>query len=175
MRGDLILELRVALRRHGLLGIVAFVAGVVGIAGVYLPWYEVVARMSGLGGTASAPVAVLAGWEAQPWIWLVATVAAVAAYVGARTAFDRAHAHSRELLAVCAIVIAIVTATSYLLPPPPARFAHDADLQRFQVAEHELPDDVTLSYAVRPAAGVSVSLGASVVLLAVALGLGQRR
>lgn len=175
MRGDLLLELRVALRRRGLLGVAAIVGGLVGMVGVYLPWYEVVARMTGLGGQASAPVAELAGWEAQPWIWLVAAAAGLATYVGARTAVDRPYHRSRELLAAAAIVIAVVTAASAFAPPSPQRFARDTDLQRFQAAEHELPDGITLSYAVRPASGVFVALGSSVVLLGVALALAGRR
>lgn len=174
MRGDLALELRLALRARAAVGVAATVAGALGVAAVYLSWYEVSAEVSMLGGSRTTTVAALDGWQAQPWIWLVAAAAGGAVLVGLALAADRPPPRSRELLVVAAIAVTVVTVASFLLPPPQARFGADARVEEFTSAVRVLPDDVALRLTVHPAGGMWVALTAAVLLLVAGLAARER-
>lgn len=171
MRGDLALQLRVALRSRGVLGLVTLVAAVATIAAVYLPWYEVQVRVEALGHSEAGAVTSIPGWQAQPWIWPVAGLAVGAAVLAVALAVDRPPSWTREGLLAVAVGIALVAGASAIARPPDQRFLADERLRRLQAATVELPEDVQVDLGVMPAAGIWVSLAASALLLASAFSL----
>lgn len=171
MRGDLALQLRVALRTRGVLGILTVIAAAATFAAVYLPWYEVQVRVEALGYAESGAVTAIPGWQAQPWIWSVAGLAAGAAVLGVALAIDRPPSWTREGLLVVAVGIALVAGASAVLRPPDSRFLADERLRRLQAATAELPEDVQVDLGVMPAPGLWVSLASSALLLVSAFSL----
>lgn len=168
MRGDLGLQLRLALRSRGVLGIVAVVASGATVAAIYLPWYEVVVRIQAMGYADAGAVTAVPGWHGQPWIWLVAAFAGIGGVLGVLMAVDRPPSWTREGLLAVAIGIALVTGASALVRPPDERFLADERLRRLQAATAELPDDVEVELSVRPALGTWVSLASAALLLTTA-------
>lgn len=165
MRGDLTLQLRVALRSRGVLGLVTLVGAGATVAAVYLPWYQVQVRVEALGHVEAGAVTAVPGWQAQPWIWSVAALAVVAGILGVALAVDRPPAWTREGLLAVAVGIALVAGASALVRPPDERFLADERLRRLQTATAELPADVHVELGVMPASGLWVSLAASALLL----------
>lgn len=166
MRGDLALQLRVALRSRGVLGIVTIVGALATVAAVYLPWYEVQVRVEALDHAQAGAVTAVPGWQAQPWIWPVAGLAVVAAILGVSLAIDRPPSWTREGLLAVAVGVALVAGTSAIVRPPDERFLADERLRRLHAATAELPEDVRVDIGVRPASGLWVSLAASALILA---------
>ena len=170
MRGDLGLTLRLAVRPRGIIGLVGAVAGATALAAVYLPWYEVRATVTMLGDSRSRAIAVLSGWQAQPWIWIAAALALAAVAVGIAVAIDRAPRSPREVLLGIAVALVGVTGLSAVAAPPPRRFLADADLQRLDALADRMPSDVALEFSVEPSAGVWVALASAALLVAAAYG-----
>ncbi len=168
MRGDLALQLRVALRSRGVLGIVALAGAVATVVAVYLPWYEVQVRVEALDHTQAGAVTAIPGWQAQPWIWSVAGLAIVAAALGIALAIDRPPSWTREGLLAVAVGIALVAGASATVRPPDARFLADDRLRRLHATIAELPEDVQVDLGIRPATGIWVSLAGSALLVATA-------
>ncbi len=169
MRGDLALELRLALRREGAVGLAGAVAGTVGVLAAYLPWYEVHARVSILGHTRTTAVTSLAGWQAQPWIWVGTALAATALFIGLSLTLDRPPHWWREGLLATAIGLAIVAGTSALFTPPRHQFLADGELPRLQRMAERVPNDVEVSFNVVPATGLWLTLGTAALLVLVTL------
>lgn len=169
MRGDLALQLRMALRPRGTLGIAVTVAGLSGVAALYLPWYELDANVTLLGHAQAGSIATLPGWQAQPWIWLVATVSVVAAALGLAVALDREPPWTRRILFVLALTLTALAGLSALLVPPPARFLADNRFEELQAVAGRMPDDVALRLAVHPAVGLWLTFTEAALLLLAAL------
>ncbi|MGH3441021.1 MAG: hypothetical protein ACRDUY_03045 [Nitriliruptorales bacterium] len=169
MRGDLALHARLLLRPRGIVGLVGAVAGLTAVAAVYLPWYEVRASISMLGGSSARSVAGLAGWEAQPWIWLAAAIGFAAAVVGLAVAVDLGPARARGLLGGAAGGLTAIAIVSLLLAPPQERFMTDRDLQQLQSAAGSVPSDVDVGFAVGSSVGLWLTLSAAALLFASAV------
>ncbi|MDP8927837.1 MAG: hypothetical protein M3O70_04455, partial [Actinomycetota bacterium] len=151
MRGDLALQLRVALRPRGILGIAGAVAGIVGVVAVYLPWYELDAKLTLLGHTRWRSIATLAGWQAQPWIWVAATLSVVTAAIGVAVALDRPPPTTRRILFALALALGALAGLSALLVPPSSRFLADTRFDQLEAVAGRLPEDVALRLTVHPA------------------------
>ena len=168
MRGDLALQLRLALRPHGVVGAVAALAGAVAVGAVYLPWYEVHGEIGMLGVTRSSAIASLSGWEGQPWVWLAAALALPAIVVGVAVAIDRPPRRARSVLLLVALGIALVAGVAAMWPPPATRFLADDELQRLHDAREVVPDDVAVTFSVEPVDGIWVVLAAAGLMVAAA-------
>ncbi|MDQ3932674.1 MAG: hypothetical protein M3252_07550 [Actinomycetota bacterium] len=171
MRGDLALQLRIALRPRGLLGIAGAVAGMVGVVAVYLPWYELGAKVTLLGHARGRSIATLAGWQAQPWIWAAATISVFAAAIGVAVALDRPPPMTRRILLALGLALGALAGLSALLVPASSRFLADPRFDQLEAVAGRLPDDVALDLAVRPAIGLWITLTVAVLLLLVALAI----
>lgn len=165
MRGDLALQVRVALRPRGVVGVGGALAGLAGVVAVYLPWYALHADVTMLGSVRARPVAVLTGWQAHPWVWLAAALGVVAALVGLSVAVDRPIPASPEILFAAAIGLSLTTGVSAVVLPPTARFGADEQLVQLAALADAVPDDVSLGFSVHHASGVWVALAASALLL----------
>lgn len=165
MRGDLLLNLRVVLRPRGVTGLIAGVVGLIAAVTVYLPWYEIRAEVTMLGSTRARTVAELAGWEAHPWLWVVAVSGAVAAVVGIAIAVDRPPPRSRDLLVATGIVLALTAGLSALVVPPTARFGAGETLAELGWLAERVPDDIAVELYVRPAVGLWIALATAALLL----------
>ncbi|MFN2556039.1 MAG: hypothetical protein ABR592_04080 [Nitriliruptorales bacterium] len=166
MRSDFALQLRMMLRPRGTLGIAVVIAGLIGVIAVYLPWYELNANVTLLGHTRGGSLATLAGWQAQPWIWLGAALSAIASALGLAVALDHQPPSTRRNLFALALSIAAVAGMSALLDPPPARFLTETRIQQLEAAAARMPEDVTLRLAVRPGFGLWVTLIGAALLIA---------
>ncbi len=158
MRQDLALQLRMVLRPRGTIGMAVALAGLVGVAAVYLPWYELDASVTLLGHTRSGSLATLAGWRAQPWIWLVAAASLTAMGVGLAVALDRQPPSTRRTLFALALIVAVLAGLSAVLDPPPTRFLSEARFDELEAAARRMPDDVALRLIVRPGLGLWLTL-----------------
>lgn len=165
MRGDLALQLRIALRPRGLLGVAGAVMGVAGVTAVYLPWYELHADVTLLGHTRGGSIGVLAGWQAQPWIWLAAAISIAAAVVGMAVALDRPPPSTRRILFALALALAALTGLSALLVPPRTRFLTDTRFEQLEAVAGRMPDDVALRLTVQLGIGLWITLTAAALLL----------
>ncbi|HEX2027542.1 MAG TPA: hypothetical protein VHF25_06035 [Nitriliruptorales bacterium] len=168
MRGDLALQLRVALRPRGVVGVGGAFAGLAGVIAVYLPWYALHADVTMLGSVRSRAVAALTGWQAHPWVWLVAALGVVATIVGLSVAADRPIPASPEILFAAAIAMSLTTGASALVLPPTSRFGADEQLVQLASLADAVPDDVSLGFSVHHASGVWVALAAAALLLVTA-------
>lgn len=171
MRGDLALQLRVALRPRGILGIAGAVAGVVGVVAVYLPWYELDAQVTLLGQTRGRSIATLAGWQAQPWIWVAATMSMLAAGVGVAVALDRPPPTLRRILFALGLALGALAGLSVLLVPPSSRFLADPRFDQLEAVAGRLPEDVALDLTVQPASGLWITLTVAILLLLAAFAI----
>lgn len=169
MRGDLALHARLLLRPRGVIGLVGAVSGLTAVAAVYLPWYEVHASISMLGGSRAWSVAGLVGWQAQPWVWLAGAIGLGAAVIGLSVALDRGPARARDLLGAAAGGLAAVAIASLLLAPPQARFMSDVELQQLRAAAGNVPADVEVAFGVRSSVGLWLTLSAAALLFASAV------
>lgn len=170
MRGDVLLTLRMMRRRSGLVGVVGAIAGVTALTAAYLPWYEVAAEVEMLGASRARPVATLAGWQAHPWGWLVPALALVAVVVGTALAADRPLPFTRDAHLAAGLGLATAVAAGGLLFPPVSRFdVAGSRLRELAGLSGRLPNDIALTFSVRPALGLWVTLGAATTLVAVAL------
>lgn len=169
MRGDVLLTLRLIRRRSGVVGAVAAVAGVAALIAAYLPWYEVAAEVEMLGASRARPVATLAGWQAHPWGWLVPALALIAVVVGVALATDRPLPFTRDANLAAGLGLASAVAAGGLLFPPVSRFdVAGSRLRELGGLAERLPNDIALTFSVRPGVGLWVTLGAATVLVAVA-------
>lgn len=168
MRGDLSLRLHLFLRPAGILGLVAAVSGGAAVAAAYLPWYRVTATMEVLGTTQDTAVAHLAGWQAHPWGWVVAALGLAAVAAGIGVAIDRPL--PGPILLASGFGLGIAVALGGLLFPPVSRFdMAGSRLRELVDLSGRLPDDLSLWFEVRPAAGLWVALAAGVLLLVTAI------
>jgi hypothetical protein len=168
VRGDLLLQARLLLRPRGVAGLVTALVGLIGATALYLPWYEIRAEVTMLGSRQSGVISSLAGWQAHPWLWLVAAVAVIAMLVGVAIAVDRPPPRGRDVLLGLAVALATVTGVSALIVPPPARFGAGDSLEQLQQIAARAPEDVEVQLVVTPAAGMWVALAAAALLLGVA-------
>ncbi len=171
MRSDFALQLRMVLRPRGTLGIAVAMAGLTGIAAVYLPWYELDASVTLLGHTRGGSLATLAGWQAQPWIWLVPAVSVTAVVLGLAVALDRQPPSTRRILFALGLTIAALAGLSALLDPPPARFLADTRLDELRAAAGRMPEYVTLRLIVRAGVGLWMSVTEAGLLMAAAFAI----
>lgn len=170
MRGDVALRLRLLLRPSALAGLVAAGAGGAALVAAYLPWYQVAAHVEMHGEAQSRWVASLAGWQAQPWGWVVPLLALVAIVMGLAVALDRPPRLARDLQLLSGLGMGAAVAAGALLFPPVARFdVAGSRLRELAELAGRLPDDVAMSFSVRPGAGLWVTLLAAVVLVVAAL------
>lgn len=169
MRGDVLLTLRLLRRRSGVVGAIAAVAGLAALTAAYLPWYEVAAEVEMLGGSRARPVATLAGWQAHPWGWVVPALALTALIAGAMLATDRPLPFTRDAHLGAGLGLAVAVAAGGLLFPPVSRFdVAGSRLRELAGLSERLPNDIQLTFSVRPAIGLWVTLAAAAVLVAVA-------
>lgn len=170
MRGDARLHVRMLIRPSGLLGAAVALAGLLAAVAAYLPWYEVAARVTVPGTEGSRAVASLAGWQAHPWGWLLPTLGLVAAVVGGAVAVDRPLARTRDLALAVGLGLAAVVAVSGLVFPPVSRFdVAGSRLRELAGLAERLPTDVELTFTVRPAMGLWLTLAAAAVVVAGAI------
>lgn len=174
MRGDLLLNLRLLLRPRGVVGIVAAVVGLATAATLYLPWYEIRAEVTMLGSTDARTVTGVPGWQAHPWLWLVAALGIGAAAVGLAVALDRPPPGARDILVAAGVALAGMTGLSALFVPPTDRFGARDTVEELQWLAERVPDDVEVALFVRPAIGLWLALVAAALLIAVGLAGRQR-
>lgn len=160
-----------ALRPRGIIGLVATLAATTGLIAVYLPWYGVRFDVRVLGAREVGTIASLAGWQAQPWIWLGAALSVIAAVIGLAVAIDRRPPRAGLALATIALAQATTTGLSALFAPPPSRLLADEQLRRLRNLPAAVPDDVGVTFAVDVGAGIWVGLAAAALLLAAALAM----
>lgn len=170
MRGDLELQVRIIGRPEGRVGLVTVVAALTGVAALYFPWYAVRAEVTMLGTTRGRTLAVMPGWQAQPWIWLIGALALAAAAIGGAVALDRAPRRPHVLVVLCALGAMALTAVSAVLPPARERFS-DPRLRDLHSMADRIPEDVDLVLGVGVDVGIWLALGAGLLLLASALAL----
>lgn len=175
MRGDLALQARLSLRPRGVLGLVVVVAGLTGIAAVYLPWFRIRFDVAMLGDRKVGTIASLAGWEAQPWVWAIAALNVAVVALGIAAAIDRRASRTDLWLVAVAFVQAALTGLSALLPPPATRLLGEEHLTRLQSLPAVVPDDVAVRFSVDATVGLWVSLASAALLLAAALALREAR
>lgn len=167
MRGDLGLHLRLLSRPEAVAGLVAAVSGVTALASAYLPWYQVAATLELLGASQGRPVATLAGWQAHPWGWVVPVLAVVAVVAGLAAAVDRPLPIGPDVVLGAGIGLAASVVAGGLLFPQVARFdVAGSRLRELAALSGRLPADVDLSFAVRPAMGLWLTLAAAALLVA---------
>lgn len=166
------LRVRMLVRPVGAVGGFGVGAGIAAIVAAYLPWYEVVATVDLLGATRGRAVAGLAGWQAHPWGWLVPALAVVGATVCGAVAVDRPFRSTPKLAAGTALGLLATVAASLVAFPPISRFDRTGTgLGELDRLADRLPEDVALSFAVRPGVGLWVTLVAALVLLAAAVAM----
>lgn len=164
MRGDWSLRLRLLVRPAAVVGLVGAVAGVAAIAGAYLPWYAVTARVAMLGTSQARAVAALPGWQAHPWGWLVAAFGVLAVVAGLLLAVDRPLPHRTLLVSGCGLGLTV--AAGGLAFPPVARFdVADSRLRELIDLSGRLPADVELAFSVQPSTGLWLTLSAAVLVV----------
>ncbi|MDX1510162.1 MAG: hypothetical protein R3249_02345 [Nitriliruptorales bacterium] len=166
MRGALGLEARLLLRPAGIAGLIALVSAGVAAAGGYLAWYEVTANVELLGSRTSGSVASLAGWEAQPWGWLVPALGIAAMVLAAGLAVDRPVSFGRDGLLLSGFGIAMLVAIGALLFPPVDRFIASEQLREMLGLADKMPVDSALSFQVAPGPGMWVTLAGAAMLVA---------
>lgn len=171
MRGDLALEARLALRPRGVLGIAAALAGLAGLVAVYLPWFRIRFDVEMLGAHRVGSIARIAGWEAQPWVWVVGALGVVAAVIGFATALDRRPPGAGVLLVLIAVFQALLTGLTALLAPPAERLLSEEQIQRLTNLPGIVPDDVGVRFSVDTTTGIWVALAAAILLLLAAVAL----
>lgn len=166
MRGDVALSLRLLARPDALGGLIAAISGCVALASAYLPWYEVAATLDLLGVTDARGVANLAGWQAHPWGFLVPLLSLVAIVAGIATAVDRPLPIRRDIVLYSGLGLAATVIAGGLLFPTVSRFdVAGSRLRELAALSGRLPEDVDLSFAVRPAVGLWLTLAASALLV----------
>jgi hypothetical protein len=170
VRGDLALQARVVLRPDGRVGLVSAVAALTAVAALYLPWYAVRAEVTMLGATRTRTLATMPGWQGQPWIWLIGTLALAAATVGLAVAIDRSPRHPRRLVCGCAAGCGTLAAASAVLLPARERFA-DVGMHELQELAARVPEDVQLTLGVGRDVGIWVAVGAALLLFATGLAM----
>lgn len=171
MRGDAALQARLLLRGTGLAGVTIAAGGVVSLVGAYRPWHAVTAELAMLGEDQSRPVAVLHGWEAHPWGWLVPALGVVAIVLGIALAVDRPPLRARALLVATAVALGLSVGLGALLPPDLNRFdIAGSRLRELSQLADRLPHAVELSFSVGTAAGLWLTLLAAALIAAGALG-----
>lgn len=168
VRGDLALHARLLLRRPGLAGVTAVVAGGTLVVAGVLPWARVLStvRADGQAGTA-----VAATWSLLPGTvggWVLAATAALAGVVGASVALDRPP-HRAPLLLVGTAVVALSAVTiEVLLATPSSRLA--GDLEDLDGLADRMPVAVELEAVVASGPGPWWFAGAVVLLVIAAFG-----
>lgn len=168
MRGDLALRLHLLVRPSGVVGLVGALAGTLGFAAAYLPWYDVTATVDVLGVSQQRAVASLAGWQAHPWGWLVPAFGVVAVVAGVMLAVDHP-APPRTMLAGGS-GLALTVAAGGLLFPPVERFdVAGSRLRELAALSGRLPSDVQLAFDVRPSMGMWLTLAAGALVVAAAV------
>lgn len=170
MRGFVPLRVRMLVRPLGVVGGLGVGAGIAGLIAAYLPWYEVVATVEMLGAERTRPVASLAGWQAHPWGWLVPALALAGTVVCGALAIDRPVRATRDLGLVPGLGLAAIVALSGLVFPPVSRFDRAGSrLRELDELADRLPQDVSMTFSVRPGVGLWIALAAAAVLVAVAV------
>lgn len=168
MRGDLALRLRLLVRPHGVVGLVAAVAGAIAFASAYLPWYDVTATVDMLGTSQRTAVASLPGWQAHPWGWLVPMLGIVVLVAGVLLAVDRPAPPRTLLVSGCGLGLTVMAGG--LLFPPVARFdVAESRLRELMELSGRLPEDIQLVFDVRPATGLWLTLAAGTLVVAAAI------
>ncbi|MDQ4130161.1 MAG: hypothetical protein M3133_04100 [Actinomycetota bacterium] len=142
------------------------ITGLVGVTAVYLPWYELDASVTLLGHTQAGSLARLPGWQAQPWIWLVAAASLTVMGVGLAVALDRQPPSTRRTLFALALTVAVLAGLSALLDPPPTRFLAEGRIDELEAAAGRMPEDVSLRLIVRPGSGLWLTLIEAALLMA---------
>lgn len=174
MRGDLLVNLRLLGRPGRLLGLAVAVLGVLALVATYLPWYEVSATLDLLGRTRSRTLAGLAGWEAQPWSWVVPLASLGAAAVGVGLAVDRPPPRAGLAATAAGMVLVIAAIVASLVTPPVASF--DVAGSRLRgLSALRLPDAVALDFAVTNGIGLWVTAAAGAGLAVAGLAQHLRR
>ena len=154
-------------------GLLGAAAGAAAVAGAYLPWYVVTARVGMLGTAQETVVASLAGWQAHPWGWLVAALGAVALVAGLLLALDRPLPWRVLLLSGCAL--GALVAVGGLRFPPVARFdVADSRLRELVELSGRLPADVQMAFEVHPSTGMWLTLAAAAAAVVAAVVSGER-
>lgn len=172
MRLSVPLRVRMLVRPLGAVGGFGVGAGIAALVSAYLPWYEVVATVDLLGTARGRAVAGLAGWQAHPWGWLVPALAIAAAVVCGAVALDRP-LPSTPLLAVSAgLGLLVAVAVSVVFYPPVSRFDRTGTgLGELDRLADRLPEDVALTFSVRPGLGLWTALVAALVLVGAAIAM----
>lgn len=169
MRGDAALRARLLIRPAGAAGVVAALAGTTAAVAAYVPWYEVVAEVAALGTEQSGVVATLAGWEAHPWGWVVVVLGALAVLGGLALALDRPAPFTTEAGLGVGLLLALTVGAAGLWFPSVARFdVAGSRLRELTAVADRLPEDVGLSFSVRPGVGLWMALGAAAVIVVTA-------
>lgn len=170
MRGDVTLQARLLLRRTGLAGTGVAVGGLLALAGAYRPWYAVRAELAMLGDDQSSAVAELAGWQAQPWGWVVPALGIVAVALGVAMALDRPPARTQPVLLGTAGLLGMSAAGGALLRPEIRRFdIAGSRLRELLDLAERLPDGVELDFGVAVSDGVWVTVVAATAVAVSAL------
>ena len=176
MRGDTMLHLRLLRQPQGVVGVVATVAGASALAASYLPWYQVAATVQMLGTEQSRPVATLPGWQAHPWGWVVPALAVIAMVNGAMVALDRPPPWTAGVATSTGLGLTVTVVAGLIWFPPVTHFdVAGSRLRALADLAGRLPKDVDLSFHVRPAAGLWLTLAAAALLLATAATSRARR
>lgn len=169
MRLSVPLRVRMLVRPLGAVGGLGAGAGLAAVVAAYLPWYEVVATVDLLGTTRGRAVAGLAGWQAHPWGWLAPALALVGATVCAAVAVDRPFRSTASIGAGAGIGLLATAAAGLVVFPPISRFDRTGTgLGELDRLADRLPEDVALSFSVRPGLGIWMTLVAAIVLIAAA-------
>ena len=168
MRGDLSLRMHLLVRPAGVVGLVGAVAGVVAFAAAYLPWYAVTATVDLLGTSQQQAVASLAGWQAHPWGWLVPALGLVVVAAGVLLAVDRPAPPRTMLVGGCGLALTVV-AGGVLFPPVDRFDVAGSRLRELAALSGRLPEDIVLTFDVRPAIGLWLTLAAGALVFVAAL------
>lgn len=169
-RPDLWTNLRLLLRPQGAVGVIGTVASLAALGAAYLPWYEVAAGVELLDVRQSRAVATLAGWQAQPWSWVVPALALVALVVSLAVAVDRPPRPAGDLQIGAGIGLALAAGASAMLFPATSRFdVAGSRLRELTLLAERLPDGVAVDFQVQAASGLWVTLGAAALLVAVGM------
>lgn len=176
MRGDVDLHLRLLRRPEAVAGLVTAVLGSTALAATYLPWYHVSAEVQVLGISQLTAVAHLSGWQAHPWSWLVPMLAIAAVTVGLATAIDRplTAAPDRVVLGIGVLLAGAVTLAGVLFPPVDRFDIAGTRLRELADLSGRLPDDIALSFSVRPSAGLWLTLASAALLIVAAIAHRER-
>ena len=172
MRLSVPLRVRMLVRPLGAVGGFGMGAGIAAVVAAYLPWYEVVASVELLGTTRGRAVAGLAGWQAHPWGWLVPALAVTGAVVCGAVAVDRPFRSTPALATGAALGLLATVAASLVVFPPVSRFDRTGTgLGELDRLADRLPEDVALSFSVRPGLGLWIALVAALVLVATGIAM----